>query len=67
MRQLKRAGRARGEVGAAVARGACLAAVVLALLMLGREIGVGAAAVSRGEMTAAEMLVDLGEWMRGMG
>ena len=65
MKQSGRPESARGGTGAAVARGACLAAVLLALLVLGREIGMGIGAVKRGEMTAAEMLTDLGEWMRG--
>lgn len=57
----------RAGVGADVARGLCLSAAVLALLLLGHEIGVGVRAVSRGDITPAQMLVDLGEWMRGMG
>lgn len=67
MRRKKRMRRRRAEIGAEMARGACLAATVLALLMLGHEIGSGAAAVYRGEITAAEMLTNFGEWMRGAG
>ena len=65
MRRLKKATDGRWGIGAAVARGACLAAAVIAVVALGREIGMGATAVRRGEITAADMLVELGEWLRG--
>ena len=56
---------ARNGIGRAVARGFCLAASVLALLALGGKVGTEIAAVSRGEITAAQMFVELGEWLQG--
>lgn len=59
----RRAGRAV-KLGA-IGRAACVLVAVGAMVLLGWRLGVGIDRVRRGEITGAQMLSELGEWLRG--
>lgn len=65
MKRFSRVTRKRSGLGRAVVRGLCLAASVLALVAFGGKVGTGISRVSRGEITAAQMFVELGNWLQG--
>lgn len=56
--------RGRGLVGRVI-RALCVAVAVGAIGLLCWRVGVGIGRVSRGEMTGAQMLSELGRWLRG--
>lgn len=55
------------HIGARIGRVVCCGVALALLGVLLWQIGQGIAAVSAGEMTSAQMLENMGMWLRGFG
>ena len=55
------------HIGARIGRVVCCGVALALLGVLLWQIGQGIAAVSEGEMTSAQMLENMGMWLRGFG